>query len=408
MNELSISKEIVNSIKTVIPYSEIANPIPLHEPYFDNTNAWKYLKKCLDTNWVSTAGPFINEFENHLSKYCNAPHSIAVTNGTVALRLSLYVVGVRNHDEVMIPPMTFVASANAISHLGACPHFIDIDRNTLGMCPIALERRLSEIGEFRNGKLINKLNGRNIKAILAVHIFGNPAKIIEIKKVAEKWGLPLVEDAAEALGSWVKSTKENIHCGLIGDIGILSFNGNKIISTGGGGAIITKNDELAEITRHLSSTAKIPHKWEFDHDQIAWNDRMPNINAALGLAQIEKISEFLQAKKQLFEKYKKIFNHNKDVELVESRPSTISNNWLITIRIINKDIYMANKIKNLILEESHASGMLCRPVWKLLHKLPMYSDCSSSKLPVAEEEYMRLINLPSSHKIIFDSKDDLI
>ena len=314
---MSSSKEIIDLIKDTINNCNEVSNVYLHEPYFIGSRAYEYIKDCLDSGWVSSSGRWVSTFENLISEYTGSKYSIAVSNGTVALRLALFLVGVRENNEVLIPPLSFVATANAVSHLGASPHFIDIESDSLGMSPTALEKRLNEVAFFKKGKVFNKVTGNEIAAVIPVHVFGLPAKIQEIKKVCSKWKLPVIEDAAEALGSHIMTRTKTIHCGCIGDIGTLSFNGNKIITTGGGGALLTNNKKLASLAKHLSTTAKVDHPWNFYHDQIGWNDRLPNINAALGVSQIESISQKLNKKRILHNKFIKAFQSLKDVEIIE-------------------------------------------------------------------------------------------
>ena len=274
----------------MVGLSSISNPIPLHEPDFRNTQSWDYVKDCLDSGWVSSAGSWVSRFENDLCNITGSSHAVVVSNGTNALRVALHLVGVGAGDEVILPPLSFVATANAISHLGAVPHFVDVEQDSLGLCPVALAHRLDLITEQRSGFLFNK-TGRRIAAVLPVHVFGHPAQVDRLRDVAGAWGLPLVEDAAEALGSW----RGNNHCGLFGSVGTLSFNGNKIITTGGGGALLTHDTALAKRAKHLSTTAKKSHPWSFDHDAVGWNDRLPNLNAALGVAQLDVLPKRLEA-----------------------------------------------------------------------------------------------------------------
>ena len=375
---------------------DAGNRLTLHEPNFANSNAENYVNECISTGWVSSAGKFVDKFEDSISTYTKSTFSVAVNNGTAALRLALQAVGVERDSEVLMPSLTFVATANAISHLGAYPHFIDICAKDLGLSPINLDSRLSEIAVKEEGFVINKLTGRKIKAVVFVHVFGNPGSIIEIKKVCEKWDLPLVEDAAEALGSWVDGT----HCGLIGDVGCISFNGNKIITTGGGGTIITNSKSHADFCRHISTTAKKPHPWEFDHDMIGWNERMPNINAAIGLAQMECLDEKLAKKKTLHSKYIEAFSSIANIDIVLACPSVICNNWLNTIRFNNEDVQKA-KIKRLEeIELCHSNNVLVRPVWKPIHQLIMYTNHQSGKLETTESESLRLLSLPSSPQLV--------
>ena len=273
----SLEETVLKAIQGVIGFSCKEKPISLHEPDFKGTKAWEYVRDCLDSGWVSTAGRWVNRFEQELCDVTGAEHAVVVSNGTVALRLALHLVGVGPGDEVLLPPLSFVATANAIAHLGAIPHFVDIEPNALGMCPAALDTRLDTIASTHEGFVINKESGRRIAAVLPVHVFGNPAEVNQIRAVCNAWKIPMVEDAAEALASW----REGTHCGLFGAVGTLSFNGNKLITTGGGGALLTNNSDLAKRARHLSTTAKIPHPWSFNHDAVGWNDRLPNLNAPL-------------------------------------------------------------------------------------------------------------------------------
>ena len=335
------------------------------------------MKDCLDTGWVSTAGQWVSRFEQELVSATGAAHAVAVTNGTVALRLALHLVGVEPGDEVLLPPLSFVATANSVAHLGAVPHFVDIDPISLAMDPYALAERLEQVAERCNGQLLNKQTGRRLAAVLPVHVFGHPADVEVLRQVADAWGMPLVEDAAEALGSWRGDT----HCGLFGSVGTLSFNGNKLITTGGGGALITNDAELAQRARHLSTTAKLPHSWAFEHDAVAWNDRLPNINAALGVAQLEDLERRLEAKRLLAERYRAAVAGLEGVELVAEPVGCRSNHWLATLRSRQR-----------IHEKPSSNACSCwkRPYrWVLLrpvevHQLPMYAVAQRAP-PLAED-----------------------
>lgn len=376
-------------------------PIALHEPYFYDTNAMEYARDCIESGWVSSAGKWVERFEMELIDFTRAENAIAVTNGTVALRLALHLVGVRSNDEVIVPPMSFVASANAVSHLGADPHFVDIESKTLGLCPNALKNRLDAIAVKKGKYIFNKETGKRIKAIVVVHVFGIPANIFSLKKIADEWNLPLIEDAAEALGSWViNKEKKKTHCGLIGDIGIISFNGNKVITTGGGGALITNNEIFATKAKHLSSTAKVQHQWEFFHDEVGWNDRMPNINAALGVAQLEVLEKRLNLKRELFKKYQDFFSKLSGFDLIREEENTKSNYWLITMRLLTNNQNELIELRDQILRNAHEKKILLRPVWHLLNKLIIYKNKPSAKTTVAENESMRLINLPSNPNLL--------
>ncbi len=394
------TEKIIKAIGEVVGSFNRENPVPLHEPFLENPNIVTYLEDCIDSGWVSSAGKWVDKFEHQLCKFTGANYAIAVTNGTVGLRLALYIVGVRKGDEVLIPPLSFVATANSISHLNAFPHFIDIDSQTLGMCPSSLAKRLDEIAVVKNGQVINKETQRKISAIMPVHVFGLPCKLYEIKKIADQWKIPVVEDAAEALGSGFLKEGSSIHCGLSSEIGVISFNGNKIITSGGGGALITNNLKHATLAKHLSTTAKVPHKWELSHDQVAWNDRMPNINAALVFAQLENIKSILERKKNLKQKYKKAFRNLGFMELLDEDDKTFTNDWLITIRLNSNSQSEVSKQREHLLEAANSSGLLLRPAWQLLNSLSFYSQMPSAKLTKSKEEINRIINLPSSPKLI--------
>ncbi len=396
MKESVSANLIVKSIKKVVGVSNKDKPIVLHEPSFTGSNAWTYVKDCLDTGWVSTAGSWVSRFEQELASFTGASHAIAVTNGTVALRLALHLVGVQPNDEVLLPPLSFVATANAVSHLGAIPHFVDVEPYSLGLDPTALSSRLEAVAKRHQGQLINSESGRRIAAVLPVHVFGHPAEVAKLQSVADAWGLPLVEDAAEALGSW----RDDTHCGLFGAVGTLSFNGNKLITTGGGGALLTNNPELAQRARHLSTTAKCPHPWAFDHDAVGWNDRMPNINAALGVAQLEDLNRRLEAKRQLAQHYRETIEKLDGVELLTKSPGCVINNWLVTLRFTSPEPALAEAERNDLLEEAHAQGLLLRPIWTSLNKLPMYRCVPSGELSVASDQVRRLLNLPSSPQLL--------
>jgi len=393
---MSQAQSILEAIQQVCAHASPGRPIALHEPDFRGTRAWAYVVDCLDTGWVSTAGQWVSRFEQELCIFTGADHAVAVTNGTVALRLALQLVGVSAGDEVLLPPLSFVATANAVAHLGATPHFVDVEGGNLGMDPAALTARLEAVAERRAGGLFNRSTGRRLAAVLPVHVFGHPASISELKEVADAWGLPLVEDAAEALGSWCNDT----HCGLFSAVGTLSFNGNKLITTGGGGALLTHSAELAQLARHLSTTAKRPHPWAFDHDAVGWNDRLPNLNAALGVAQLEDLPRRLQAKRQLAEHYSQAFASVEGVALVAEPPGCRSNHWLVSLRFHAEEPAEAEAQRLQVLEAAHAEGLLLRPVWRLLHQLPMYAEAPRGRLAVAEDQACRLLNLPSSPQLL--------
>ena len=392
---MDISKEILSRIKNTLGKNDVN--IHLHEPSFLNTNALNYVKDCIETGWVSSSGKWVSRFENLLSDFTGAKHVIAVSNGTVALRLALYLVGVRADDEVLIPPMSFVATANSISHLGANPHFIDIDKESLGMCPVALDKRLNEIAVLKDNIPVNKFTEKKIAAVVPVHVFGLPAKVEEIKKICRKWNIALIEDAAEALGSSILSNTKKIHCGSFGEIGIISFNGNKVITCGGGGALLTNNSKIARLAKHISTTAKLDHPWEFFHDQLGWNDRLPNINAALGVSQLEHLEMRLKLKRDLHNKFLNSFEDFSGAEILKESKNCESNYWLITLRLLGNNPEI---IRKKILSDAHASKIYLRPSWKLLNKLPMYSEAQCGDLSQSYIQSERLINLPSSPQLM--------
>ncbi len=389
-------ESVLQRIQTLVGSSSKDQPISLHEPDFSGTQAWNYVKDCLDSGWVSTAGHWVTRFEQKLCSITAADHAVVVSNGTVALRLALHLVGVGPGDEVLLPPLSFVATANAVAHLGAVPHFVDTEQDALGLCPVALATRLEAISEQREGTLVNRETGRRIAAVLPVHVFGHPAAVDQLRAVADLWGLPLVEDAAEALASWRGET----HCGLFGSIGTLSFNGNKIITTGGGGALLTNDSDIAKRARHLSTTAKQPHPWAFNHDAVGWNDRMPNINAALGVAQLEDLDRRLDAKRLLAKLYEEAFADLDGVELVLEPSGCRSNHWLVSLRFTSDDTLVAQAARLQLLEAAHAVGLLLRPIWTPLHQLSMYQDCPAGSLSVAASQALRLVNLPSSPQLL--------
>lgn len=378
---------IIKSIKKVIG----KGPQQLHEPLFIG-NEINYLKKTIEKNFVSTSGEYVKKFERYLEKITKAKFAVAVVNGTEALHITLKVCGIKNGDEILVPALTFVGTVNAIVHSGGQPHFIDSNIETLGIDFIKLNNYLDKITIFSNGLTINKFSKKIIRGIVPVHIFGHPCKIDEINKVAKKFNLIVIEDAAEALGSFYK----NKHLGTFGVAGCLSFNGNKIITTGGGGAVITNNSKLAKRIRHLTTTAKLKHQWEFIHDEVGYNLRMPNLNAALGLAQIENLSKFIKAKRILYKRYKKIFDNVEGVTLFKEPINAKSNYWLQTLILDKKNI----KFKNKILKLAHKESIFIRPAWKIISDLKPYKKKQKMDLSGAKDIYKKVINIPSGQDLI--------
>ena len=363
----------------------------LHEPLFLGKEI-RYLKNTINQNVVSSTGAYVNKFEDKIKKFTKAKFAIAVVNGTQAIYISLLACGVRKNDEVLVPSLTFVGSVNAISHLGAEPHFVDSQIENFGINCKKLENYLNKISKIKGNKCVNKFTGRVIKAIVPVHVFGHPCDIQGIINVAKKFHLAVIEDAAEALGSFYKKK----HLGTFGDVGCLSFNGNKIITTGGGGMVITNKKLLAKKIKHLTTTAKLKHKWEYIHDEIGYNFRMPNLNAALGLAQIEKIHIYLRAKKTLFKKYFNVFKKIKGVSLYKQPKNANSNYWLQTLILHNNNINLKNKI----LKKSHKNLIYIRPAWRLISELKPYKKKQKMNLSGAKEIYKKIINLPSSQSLV--------
>jgi perosamine synthetase len=362
-------------------------PVALHEPEFGG-NEWQYLKECIDTGWVSSVGKFVDRFESMLSDYTGAAHAIATVNGTAALHVALLLSGVQPDDEVLIPALTFVATANAVAYCGATPHLVDSAYDTLGLDPEALDQYLRDISEPSGVSLINRCTGKIIRAVVPMHTFGHPVDMHSLSEVCEKYSLVMVEDAAESLGS----TYHGKHTGRFGQISTLSFNGNKIVTTGGGGAILTDDPELARRGKHITTTARTPHRWAISHDEIGFNYRMPNLNAALGCAQLEALPEFLSRKRRLAKLYEETFEGLKEASFVSEPVGTKSNYWLNAI-LLSEDVAHTRED---VLECLNDEGIMARPCWTLMHRLPMYQNCPRAPLPVAEDIERRLINLPSS------------
>ena len=376
---------IINAIKSVIyPYGEA---VSLHEPSLGG-NEWIYLKNCLDSNWVSYAGRYVNQFESLLADFTGAKKVVAVVNGTAALHIALKLVGVEPGDEVFVPALTFVATANAVTYLGGIPHFVDSEVKTLGLDPKKLEDYLQQIARVTTDGCINKLTGRRIKAVIPMHVFGHPVDLDPLLEVCRKYNIAMVEDAAESLGSYYKGT----HTGNWGQVSILSFNGNKTITTGGGGAIITNDEQLGNLARHLTTTAKIPHRWEFRHDVIGYNYRLPNINAALGCAQMEQLPKFLEQKRCLAARYQHSFEAIEGVRFFTEPSFARSNYWLSALLL---DEVFAEQ-RDTVLAETNDQGIMTRPAWTLMNQLPMYTACPAMNLSCAENLSKRLINIPSS------------
>ena len=364
--------------------------IALHEPEFTG-NESVLVQDCLNSTFVSSVGKYVDQFEAMLADYTGTKHAVAVVNGTAALHIALKLAGVQSQDEVLLPTLSFVATANAVAHCSAVPHFVDSSLDTMGIDPIALAEYLSTTAEPISDGLRNRHTGRRIAAIVPMHTYGHPVDMATLMEVANRYKLPVVEDAAESLGS----TYQGRHTGTFGKLGTLSFNGNKIITTGGGGAILTNDAELARHAKYLTTTAKRPHRWEFFHDEIAWNYRLPNLNAALGCAQMERMPDFLVRKRELANRYQTAFSLLSGIRFVAEPVQSRSNYWLNTMQLEVPEMNMRDQM----LAAANTAGYQCRPTWTLLHKLPMFANCPHAPLPVAERLEASLINLPSSAKL---------
>lgn len=383
----SLAQAITERIRDVVGPDRVA----LHEPSFKG-NEWTYLKECLDTGWVSSVGSYVDRFERDLADYTGAAHAVVVSNGTSGLQVALQLAGVEPGDEVVVPALSFIATANAVRHCGAWPHFADVDTATLGLGVPALQDHLASILERRGGISVNRHTGRRLAAIVPMHTFGHPVDMPALMALAEEHAIAVVEDAAESLGSFIEGT----HTGTFGACGMLSFNGNKIVTTGGGGAIITNDAQLARRAKHLTTTAKLPHKWAFFHDEVAYNFRMPNLNAALGCAQLEQLAGFLKAKRELAQRYAGAFADLAQARLFLERPGTEVNYWLQTLIL---ESGFADQ-RDAVLAATNEAGLMTRPVWELLNQLPMYRECASMPLPVATDLAGRIVNLPSSPQLV--------
>jgi len=382
----SLGTKIVHAIRSVVG----PGPVSLHEPRFGG-NEWAYVKECLDSTYVSSVGKFVDRFEAELAAYTGAKHAVAVVNGTAALHIALLLAGVQRGDEVLIPALTFVATASAVRYCGATPHFADSEEGTLGMCAQALRAHLQRIADIGGGQCINRETGRVIRAVVPMHVFGHPVDMAGIEAVARDFHLVVVEDAAESLGSTIGGR----HTGTFGMMGTLSFNGNKTITTGGGGAVLTNDAEIARRAKHWTTTAKVPHRWEYRHDEVGYNYRLPNINAALGCAQLEQLPSLLAAKRRLFTLYTAAFATVSGVRVFAEPAGCRSNYWLQTLLL---DSVEADQ-RDALLQATNDAGLMTRPIWVPLHQLPPYQASPRMALPIVESLESRLINLPSSAQL---------
>ena len=378
--------------------------VPLAVPVFVG-NENKYLNECIDTTFVSSVGKFVDRFENDMAAYTGAKRAVVCVSGTNALHMSLMLVGVKRDDEVLTQALTFIATCNALSYIGAYPVFLDVDRSTMGLSPDAMKEWLQKNAEVRKNTRIgeldkshdfafkedeyacyNKNTGRRIKACVPMHTFGHPVRIEEIAALCEEWHIELVEDAAESIGSKYKGK----HTGTLGKIGALSFNGNKTITTGGGGMMLFNDEELGAYAKHITTQAKIPHRWEFKHDHIGYNYRMPNINAALGCAQLENLDKYIASKRQVAAEYEAFFKNIPDIEFFVEPKDTRSNYWLNAVIMKNKDAQIE------FLEYTNDHGVMTRPIWELMNRLPMFEKCENDGLKNTIWFADRVVNIPSS------------
>lgn len=364
--------------------------VPLHEPEFLGEEE-TLLLDCIRSGWVSSVGQYVDRFEKEIAATCGTAHGVAVVNGTAALEVALRVVGVMAGDEVLMPSLTFIATANATHHLGAVPHFIDAEARTLGVDAGALRAHLNEIAVRRHGVTVNRRTGRRLAAVVPMHVFGHPVDMDLLTEVAREYDLAVVEDAAESLGSLAGGRP----CGSLGRVAALSFNGNKILTTGAGGAVVTDDPDLAKRVKHLTTTAKVPHEWAFYHDDIGYNYRMPNLNAALGVAQLAQLDTRLSLKRALAKRYIDGFAGAEGVEVFVERSGTMANYWLNTL-ILSPDMVDA---RDAVLEALNGAGLMARPVWEPLHTLPIYADCPRADMCVTSNLAKRIINVPSSSKL---------
>lgn len=360
--------------------------IPLHEPLFIG-NEKEYLIDCIDSTFVSSVGAYVDKIEDEFCNYTGSKFAVAVVNGTAALHLALYLSGVRSDEYVLTQPLSFIATCNAISYLGASPIFIDVDLDTMGLSPNSLKKFFENEVAYKNGVCIHKGSGKKISACVPMHTFGHPARIDEIIRICDSYGVPVVEDAAESIGSKYKSK----HTGTFGLLGVFSFNGNKTITSGGGGMIVTNDIKLAKQAKHISTTAKIPHQWEYRHDQIGYNYRMPNINAALALAQLEMLEKYINAKRDLANDYEAFFR-KKELHFVSEPNNSRSNYWLNTV--LAKDI----SSRDSLLKKLNNNGIQARPAWTLMHELGIFKNQICENTENAKSLSNRIVNLPSSVK----------
>jgi perosamine synthetase len=381
----STPEQVLSTLVQVLP---ARRPLALHEPLL-GARERELLLDCLGSGYVSSVGAYVDRCEAALADITGIGHAVCTVNGTAALHLCLVLAGVQRGDEVLVPALTFVGTCNPIAHMGAVPHFVDSERATLGVDPQRLQRYLSETCEIRAGACVNRTSGRTLRALVVVHVLGHPAPMEALAALAGRWRLILIEDAAESLGSRYRGR----HTGAWGRLAALSFNGNKIVTSGGGGAVLTADAQLARRARHLSTTAKQPHPWAFHHDQVGFNYRLPNLNAALACAQLERLPLHLERKRALAERYRRVLEGLPGVHVMREPADASSNYWLNLLLLDPAS-------RDPLLRLCHDAGILARPFWEPLHRLPMYRDCPRMALPVAQELYARGVCLPSSPDLL--------
>lgn len=378
-------KNTIDFIKSVYGNKEFT---PLAVPVFVG-NEKKYLNECIDTTFVSSVGKFVDRFEEDVAKYTGAKKAVVCVSGTNALHMSLMLVGVERDDEVLTQALTFIATCNALSYIGAYPVFLDVDKSTMGLSPDAVKEWLIKNAEIRNGECWNKNTCRRVKACVPMHTFGHPVRIEEMADLCEEWHIELVEDAAESIGSTYKGK----HTGTFGKVGAISFNGNKTITTGGGGMMLFQDEELGKLAKHITTQAKVPHRWEFRHDHIGYNYRMPNINAALGCAQLENLDKYIAGKRKVASEYIEYFKNVDGIDFFVEPENTFSNYWLSTVVMKDKDAQLD------FLQQTNDYGVMTRPIWELMNRLPMFEKCESDALKNTIWFADRVVNIPSSVRV---------
>lgn len=377
-------KPVVDFVHTLFASDDF---VPLHAPCFIG-NEKKYLNECIDTTYVSSVGKFVDRFEEMVADYTGTAKAVVCVNGTNALHMALLLAGVERDDEVLSQSLTFIATANAISYIGAHPVFIDVDKETMGLSPLSMEKWMAASTEMREGACYNKKTGRRIKACVPMHTFGHPVKLAELTVLCNRYHIELIEDAAESLGSFYKGK----HTGTVGKISALSFNGNKTITTGGGGMLLFQDADLGQYAKHLMTQAKVPHRWEFMHDHIGYNYRMPNINAALGCAQMENLDRYVENKRETAERYKSFFQTS-SIEFFSEPKDCCSNYWLNAVLLPDKTA------RDEFLAYTNDHGVMTRPVWGLMNKLPMFEHCETDDLKNTHWFEERVVNIPSSVRL---------